>query len=32
LIAHLLKQPIVVRQPRLKALLAQHPNAKSVRG
>jgi len=32
LIVHLLKQPIVVRQPRLKALLQQHPNAKSARG
>lgn len=26
-IAHLLKQPLVVRQPRLRAMLAQHPNA-----
>ncbi len=32
LIAHLLKQPIVLRQPRLKTLLAQHPNAMSLRG
>jgi len=27
LIAHLLKQPIVLRQPRLKTMLHQHPNA-----
>ena len=26
-LAHLLKQPLVVRQPRLRAMLAQHPNA-----
>jgi hypothetical protein len=26
-IAHLLKQPLVVRQPRLRAMLTQHPNA-----
>lgn len=27
LISHLMKQPIVVRQPRLRTMLAQHPNA-----
>jgi hypothetical protein len=27
LIVHLLKQPLVMRQPRLKAMLYQHPNA-----
>ncbi len=27
LIAHLIKQPLVMRQPRLRALLQQHPNA-----
>lgn len=32
LIAHLLKQPLVMRQPRLRALVSQHPNAKSAHG
>lgn len=29
LIAHLLRQPVVLRQPRLKIMLGQHPNAPS---
>jgi hypothetical protein len=32
LIAHLLKQAIVLRQPRLKTMLHQHPNAPTPRG